>query len=267
MDFISWAGVRHNRVAQLEPGPYDVAIAGDAERDQDQVGLIVGFKDSEHAYYRGSRRVTAERLDLSNLFLNLNPDLPIWHLGLVFNIITALNKYYGLAIDPVEISEAMDSFDYTVLPKPLTITAKDDAITCKGSVVLNIVQKIMTLSDIVLDTDADGVIDSYPLSNELLVLEHRYYNFDFTPWRAVLHTITDPVDTLTIAGILNDPGVKEDCGNITWDSGTYSTTGMTCVYNGVAADYEDANPAYGYVVVLRCPSSGTNGGRIFLHYA
>ena len=131
MDFISWAGVRHNRVAQLEPGPYDAAIAGYAERDQDQVGLIVGFKDSEHAYYRGSRRVTAERLDLSNLFLNLGPDLPIWHLDLVFNIVTALNKYYGLAIDPVEIKEAMDSFDYTGLPKPLTITAKDDAITCR----------------------------------------------------------------------------------------------------------------------------------------
>ncbi len=266
MEFITWAGIRSNRVNQLEPVPADVQYAGSAFYNGDgTVGFIYGYKDTGGSY-RGTALYNAERPDLTTLFKNVSPDVPIWKLDTVYKIVLALNNYYGLGLEPTDFVDVLAPFDYTVLPQPLKITAKPDAMSCTGEIVLNVIQTLMTLSDIVVDRDADGVTDDYPLSSSVLVLEKRYYNFDFTPYRAVLQSIADPLDIPTLVNLLNSNDVKDECGNLSWDGGVLESSTFTYVYNGTTADYSLSNPSYKYVLAISCKSPNTNGGIILMHY-
>jgi hypothetical protein len=267
MNFSEWGArqaflaLNANRGAEDVPLVYPPVLNEELTTTQ-----VVGFVDNRtYGNLYGTMAFKRHRIDLELLFKNIPPVLPIWKLDNVYAILTRLNEYYGLALDPSEFNEALDSFNWRVLPQTLTLTAKDTAVSCTGSITFEIIQEVADLQDVVITTDTDTLYSSVNLNTDKLALPSRYYNYDFTAFRSVLSTVDETFNVSDLLPILNDPTVLEDCGNITWGD-TYDINTLTFVYNGPTANYTEATISYTNVLVLACSDPDTNEGNLLLHY-
>lgn len=143
-----------------------------------------------------------------------------------------------------------------------------DAKTVMGSVVVNIYQKVMDISEIITTVEVEGIVDKYPLTNEKLVLEKRYYGYDFTENRDVLKTLAN------LGPILNVQSVYTEMNAPGWDSAwstgiPYNLYGIRLTYLGPTSGYPEANPAYTHCAVYSpsyLSTAQVPGSNMILHF-
>lgn len=244
---------------------------------------ILGYKRGA-TLYAGTAMVGYNRLDLGKLFQGVTPKVTLFQPRNYRVVFAELLRKYGLPghTEEVILGDCPDvSIPIGEPPTEVTITCSA-GVLYTGTVKVTIEPKIMPLPEIVLDTEYDIITPTFLLTNSKLVLERRYYNYDFSysPYIASLRAIkpgqyAHAVDSWYVK-MLNDPDVKQECGNITWvwegygGSNPYSLYKSTCLYNGPARGHPLANGDYNYVAVFDCPGNmpphANHVGNFIFHY-
>lgn len=284
MDSIKYMQTRFTRVNNLKTdderfgfgilGPKVSAVATSA---------ILGFKRGA-SLYAGTAMVGYNRLDLGKLFQGISPTVTMFQPRSHRAVFAELLRVYGL---PGYTEEDVLS-DCPEVDLPTTEHPAEVTITCTngvlytGTVKITVKQKIMPLDEIVLDTDLEIIEPTFLLTNTKVVLERRFYNYDFTynPFIATLRGMkpgqyAHDVNSWYVQ-MLNLADVKQECGNISWvwegfgGRSPYNLYLSKCKYNGPARDYVGACADYNYVAVFDCPGTvapyGNTVGNFMFHY-
>lgn len=242
---------------------------------------VVGYK-STGIKYRGTKQVNFNKIDIGALFKNVPPVIWLFQPKNHRDIIGAVFDYYGLGF--ANTAEVLADFVPTVVDpldfaKVTTIKAYGSSIWFRGQLDVDVRQKVMALDEIVQDRELAVLVDKYPLSNELLVAEKKYYHYDFTfsPYLPNIkafragEAIGPP--TSWAYNCLRDADVVQECGDIPWTLSSlaagaqYNTYQFTSMYNGPTSGYPDANQNFANVCVIwDKKSKGTNNGLLYLHY-
>jgi len=240
---------------------------------------VIGYARGGQSYV-GTTLVSFNRIDLSKLFLNVSPTVAVFRPTSYQDIFAALLDRYGLpgAGESSIISECpATAIDPANPPASITITISSGRFY-KGSVVVAITPKVIALDLIVINREFPLLTPRLLLSNSLMVLERKYYHYDFTfspniaDLRACAVGWTHPYVKSWFSDMINDADVRQECGGIWWSWGSingiqFNLYNMVCEYNGLARNYADANANYKYIAVFKDnESNGTNRGRLYLHY-
>ena len=142
------------------------------------------------------------------------------------------------------------------------------SLTLKGSLDVLIYQKVMDLDEIITVHEIDAVVDRFPLSDPLMVLEKKYYGYDFTDVRDKLKVVTP------LGPILNVQSVYNEMYAPTWGSSwdrpqAFNLYNIRLVYLGPTSGYTDANPAYTSCAVYSpgfMSASTVAGSSMILHF-
>lgn len=227
---------------------------------------ILGYRRGGELY-RGSARIDFNRIDLGLLFKNIEPEVELFMPKDKLAVFTALLQRYGLPdTDDVLADVINESLSGTEHPNEVTLSC-GDGIFYKGTVTVRVKQRVMSLEEIVINRDLDIIVPRFLLTDPKVVLERRFYNYDFSfsPYIATLRTMkptqyAHAADSWYVK-MLNDADVKQECGNIHWQwagsgsSAPYNLYLSKCLYNGPARDHPLGCPDYNYVAVFSCPGS------------
>ena len=236
----------------------------------------VGYKKAA-TLYGGSAIVEYNRLDLAKLFLNITPELTLYQPKSHRVVFKELLRVYGLpgAEEDDFVNECVDTvLDRGNPPAEVTLVMATGSRLYKGSVKVKINVKVMPLDEVVVIRDLDLLVEKYSLTNTKVVLERRYYHYDFTDSPHIAALRAEVAGSQLNVNVLNDPDVLQECGNIyiyprvSSYTGTkyniYDTQGSPCIYNGPARNWPEANPNYNYVSVHHPATSCV--GYFLLHY-
>lgn len=226
----------------------------------------------ESAPYEGSQVILYDRLNLANLV----------HIG----------GFKVAGIDPVTTHDTFDSIAFYTgikfLPEDLEdlpvvyaqdgkatvmLSAKPNSIGWVGNLSVQMVAGGVSLPATVLVADLPGLNYPAPLPGVDIMGSVYLYGYDFTPYVATLLDIDeniltqDHADTLAIA--LQEIDVSS--GKLGWNSninsGSWSLSEATVVYNGLNSNTMPTNPSYKYVLALQLRANvATPTGVLYLHY-
>jgi len=245
---------------------------------------ILGF-ESGGVRYEGSGVVTHPVLDLPTLFKNLTPTVSMFKPKNTREVLKELLLKYGLPVGDTE--ELLEDYALTALPTAtqptsVNLVAQPSNRLYSGNLTVTIKQKVMPLDEIVTVTDLDVVAPRLSLTNSLVVLERRFYHYNFTDTAYLANIKAQQVGKLPelndswFQQLLNSADVKQECGNLSWVWGGYWTPNgfnlylAQCVYNGPTTGWPDANQHYKscMVVSIPAPSSTVQSvtGYAILHY-
>lgn len=251
---------------RANPTVTDIPVVVNMARNKLTVEGYLLWPNSEDADVFGSRTYRCDLPDLNDLFKNVDLRFPVWKPKTHRDVAKVVFDALGVAVKVDDIEPTAMSYD--PLPNSVTLKALSDATTAKGSVVVNIYQKPMDISEIITTTEVVGVVDKYPLTNPQMVLEKKYYGYDFTENRDVLKTVTNPGTVLNVQSVYNE--MNAPAWGSSWDRPqAYNLYNVRLDYLGPTAGYPEANPAYTHCAVYRPWSMSSNtvpDSRMILHF-
>lgn len=227
---------------------------------------VLNWPRTDDALVTGTCFYQCELPDLAKLFTGISIRLAVWKPKTHRDVAKVLFETYGVVANLDDIAPTPMSYD--PLPDTVTLTALPGALTIKGSLEVMIYQKVMDLSEIITVNEIDAVVDRFPLSNPLMVLEKKYYGYDFTDVRDTLKVFTN------LGPVLNVQSVYDEMSGPTWGSSwdrpqPFNLYGIRLVYLGPTSGYPDANPAYTNCAVYSpgyMSSSTASGSSMILHF-
>lgn len=287
MESIKYLLTRFSRVNNLNRDEFPYAFGSfDYPTGNASAKAVVGYKNAA-SHYRGSAVVGYNRLDLAKLFLNITPEVTLYQPRNHRVIFKELMRVYGLpgAEEDDFVNECTDvALDPAAPPTEVTLVMGATSRLYKGQITVKVKPKIMPLDEVVVIRDLDLLENRFPLTNTKLVLERKYYHYDFTfsPYIANLRAIkvgqSGPVPGTDgwYRRMLNDADLRaESLPVINWiwegwgGSQAYNTYLNVCLYNGPTRNYPDACTRYNYVAVFSCPGTNPNQntvGNFMFHY-
>lgn len=251
---------------RANPTITDIPVVANMARNKLTAEGYLLWPNSEDADVFGSRTYRCDIPDLNVLFKNVDLRFPVWKPKTHRDVAKVVFDALGVAVKVDDIEPTVMSYD--PLPNSVTLKALSDATTAKGSVVVNIYQKPMDISEIITTTEVVGVVDKYPLTDLKLVLEKKYYGYDFTDVR---ETLLNNGYFIAVMTILNSESVRTEMSSPMWGSDInpipYNFAYPSLVYNGPTAGFQGANLNYTHCRVYR-PTSYSTGtvGQMILHY-
>lgn len=251
---------------KANPSITDQPVLHSMARNKLKVEGYLTWPYTEKAKVAGAYKYSCDIPDLGKLFMNVDIRIPVWKPKTHRDVAAVLFKKYGVAVNVDDIEPIAMSYD--PLPPTVTLKALPTAATVVGSVVVGIYQEPKDISEIITVTDVVGIVDKYPLTNPLMVLEKRYYGYDFTEQRDTLKTVA------SLGPILNVQSVYDEMNGPTWGAAwdrplAYNLYNASLVYLGPTTGYPEANPAYTHCAVYKPGgmSSGTvTGSSMILHF-
>lgn len=276
MDSIKYLLTRFSRINNLRKEDYPFGFGNlGLTTDKPQAYSVVGFKEGAESY-RGTNEVSYNRLDLATLFKNVPPVLTMFQPKNHREIFRELLWVYGLpgANDDAVLDEVTNTVvDWKNTPPEVTLAITKGNFY-SGSLKVAIIQKVMPLDEIVVIRDLPLMTDKYSLMTTDLRLERHFYHYDFTfsPYIDVLRAVR--AGAYLNLDFVNDPDVRQECGNIVFSPrlsshtgvpyNIYDRNGCPCKYNGPARDWPGANAEYKYVAVY--PPATKCVGDFLFHY-
>lgn len=285
MESIKYLLTRFSRVNNLNRDEFPYAFGFfDYPTGNASAKATVGYKKAAFRY-GGSAVVDYNRLDLAKLFLNITPEVTLYQPRNHRVVFKELMRVYGLpgAEEDDFVNECADvTLDPAEPPTEVTLAMSPSSRLYKGQIKVKVNPKIMPLDEVVVIRDLDLLENRFSLTNTKLVLERKYYHYDFTfsPQIASLRAIrpgqyAHGVDTW-YTRMLNDPDLQAESQppiNWIWEGWgggrPYNVYMSTCLYNGPTRDYPDACTRYNYVAVFNCPGTSANqntSGAFMFHY-
>lgn len=285
MESIKYLLTRFSRVNNLDRDEFPYAFGSfDYPTGNASAKATVGYKKAAFRY-GGSAIVDYNRLDLAKLFLNIAPEVTLYQPRNHRVVFKELMRVYGLpgAEEDDFVNECLDvELDPAEPLEEVTLVMAPASRFYKGQIKVKVKPKIMALDEVVVIRDLDLLVNRFPLTNTKLVLERKYYHYDFTfsPQIASLRAIktgqyAHGVDTW-YTRMLNDADLQaESQPSINWiwegwgGGRPYNVYMSTCLYNGPSRDYPDACTRYNYVAVFSCPGTSANQntvGNLMFHY-
>lgn len=276
MDSIKYMLTRFSRVNNLRRQDFLFGFGMRGPNTTDtQAKAVLGYKKGAESYI-GTAVVSYNRIDLGLMFKNVTPTVTIFQPRSHRVVFAELLRTYGLPGKDEEhvLAEVVDTaIDVSENITSVTIVVGAGNLY-KGTVVVNVVTKIMALDEIVVYRDLPTLVERFSLMNPLLVSERHFYHYDFTFHPLIKELRAVRKGAYLNVDFLNDRDVWKECGEIYFYprlssyTGTkyniYDTKGSPCIYNGPAKDYPDANPEYRYVAVY--PPATSCVGNYLLHY-
>lgn len=285
MESIKYLLTRFSRVNNLNRDEFPYAFGFfDYPTGNASAKATVGYKKAAFRY-GGSAVVDYNRLDLAKLFLNIAPEVTLYQPRNHRVVFKELLRVYGLpgAEEDDFVNECTDTaLDPAAPPSEVTLTMSATSRLYKGQIKVKVKPKIMPLDEVVVIRDLDLLVNRFSLNNTKLVLERKYYHYDFTfsPQIASLRAIrpgqyAHGADTW-YTRMLNDADLRAEAlpaVNWIWEGWggqqPYNVYLSTCLYNGPTRDYPDACTRYNYVAVFSCPGTGDKQntvGNFMFHY-
>lgn len=205
------------------------------------------WPNKDDAIVFGSMSYRCDLPNLADLFKNVDLRFPVWKPKTHRDIAKIVFDALGVAVKVDDIEPTAMSYD--PLPNTVTLQALPTATTAKGSVVVNIYQKTMDIAEIITTTEVVGVVDNYPLTNPQMVLEKKYYGYDFTSDRDVLKSTAKPGAILNIQTVYDE--MYAPAWGSSWDRPqAYNLYNVRRTYVGPTSGYPEANPAYTHCAVF-----------------
>lgn len=245
---------------------------------------VLGFREGG-LRYRGSLLLEHQPIDLALLFKNITPTVKLFKPKDTRVVFKELLERYGLPVgDNNELLEdcVLTALPTTTQPKTTTLVCGSNSRLYTGTIEVTIEQKIMPLEEVITIAELDVVKPRLSLQNSLVVLERRFYHYDFRDSGYTANLKAQPVGKLPEVNnswfqqLLNTADVRQECGNLSWVWGGYWTPNgfnlylAQCVYNGPTSGYPDSNQQYKSCMVVSIPASSSTvqsvTGYAILHY-
>lgn len=246
-------------------------IFGPGQRVSDLVPLPTTTKNSsvlirvaDGKPYSGQARVFYNRLDFATVFahtpLNTYAKLRVFRPSKIWDLIPALNDYYGLNLTTEDIVDG----DLELINGSGTavITANTRSLGWVGQFTVTIAPGDAKIEQWLTDTDLAGV--AYPSGQSDKGQAEVYsYRYDCTTWATALSTAVVGDITQELADLL----VEITGDSWTFEAGEYSLQGATVSYCGVNTVDKPSNPLYGNLLEITLGSACTNfAGVLRFHF-
>ena len=214
--------------------------------------------------YSGQARVYYDRLDFATVFahtpLNTYAKLRVFRPSKIWDLIPALNDYYGLNLTTEDIVDG----DLSLINGNGTaiIKANTRSLGWIGQFTVTIAPGDAKIEQWMTDTDLAGV--AYPSGQSDKGQAEVYsYRYDCTTQSAALGTVVTGEVTQTLADLL----VEITGDSWTFNAGEYSLQGATVTYNGANTVDKPSNPLYSNILEITLGAACTNfAGTLRFHF-
>lgn len=218
--------------------------------------------------YSGQTRVFYDRQDFGKVFahtpLNTYAKLRAFRPSTVFDLVPALNDYYGLNITTADVLDA-----------PLTLTNGSGQVTIKanprslgwiGEFTVTIAPGDAKLEQWLLDTDLEGV--AYPSGQTTKGQAEVYsYRYDASKYWQMLRDLVVPEEGLLVSQAIADMLVELTGDSWGFVAGEYSLVGAKIRYNGPNSADKQTNQSFMSILEIVLDASCTNfAGVLHIHY-
>lgn len=218
--------------------------------------------------YSGQTRVFFDRLDFGAVMahtpLNTYAKLRAFRPTTIFDLVPALNDYYGLNITAADILDG--PLDLVNGNGQVVIKANPRSLGWVGQFTVTVAPGDAKLEQWLTDTDLSGV--AYPSGQSTKGQAEVYsYRYDASKFWQTLRDLEVPVDGMLVPQSIADMLVELTGDDWGFTAGDYSLVGALITYNGANSTDKQTNPAFMSVLEIELGAACQNfAGTLNIHY-